>query len=60
MNGYSIKGLHTNNTAMARMDEAISWSQAIDLIMNHDNSPSEDNHLTNNEASRMYQRPVIP
>ena len=47
MNGHTIKGLPTTNTATARGDEALSRDQAMDLIMNHDNSPSGDNHLTN-------------
>jgi len=47
MNGHTIKGLPTTNTATARGDKALSRDQAMDLIMNHDNSPSGDNHLTN-------------
>ena len=47
MGGHKIKGLPTTNTSTAGMDEALSRGQAIDLITNHNDSPSNDNHLTN-------------
>ena len=47
MGGHAIKGLPTTNTSTARGDEALSWAQAIDLITNHEDSPYNDNHLTN-------------
>ena len=47
MNGHVIKGLPVTNISTAGMDEALSRGQAIDLITNHDDSPSNDNHLTN-------------
>ena len=47
MNGRVIKGLPITNTSEAGKDEALSRGQAIDLITNHDDSPTNNNHLTN-------------
>jgi hypothetical protein len=53
MSGHTIRGLPTTNTANtantpeAGIDEAMSRGQVIDLLQNHDDVPTDNNHLTN-------------